>query len=130
MELDRLRAVRHIQKEIDDLEQLKHYLYYPVGSPNLSQTWHGSEPGDPTRRAVNAIAETEDKICELQNRLAKEVSDILDWLYNEVEQSELRQILICHYLEGMPWEQTTRHVLGYVGTDSARMRVYRFFGKV
>ncbi len=127
MELERLREVRHIQREIDELEQLKKYLYYPVGSPNLTSEGFGSTPGDPTVRAVNAIREVEEQICDIQNRLAKEVSEILDWIYNDVHQSELRQIFICHYLQGMSWEQTTMHVLGYVGSDTAKKRVYRYF---
>ena len=128
MEIERLREVRHLQREIEDLGSLRECLYYPVGSPRMSNGTHSSTPSNPTERAVNALLEVDEKIFAIQNRLAKEVSEILDWLYNEVESSEMRSILICHYLEGMTWEQTTRHVLGYFGTDSARMRVYRFFG--
>lgn len=127
--IERLREVRHIQKEVEDLGALRNYLYYPVGSPRTDNDSHSLTPGDPTARAVNALLEVDDKITAYQNKLAQEVSDILDWLYKDVRSSELRSIIICHYLEGMTWEQTTRHVLGYYGTDSARMRVYRFFGK-
>ena len=129
MDLDRLRELSHLQREIEILADLRDSLYYPVRSPRISGEPHGTTPGDPTVNAVHAIEDVNRKIYELQNRLAEEVSEVLDWIYNELEQSELRSIIICHYLQGMTWEQTTRHVLGYYGTDSARMRVYRYFGR-
>lgn len=128
MNLERLREVRHLQKEIENLGTLRESLYYPIRSPHMGDGTHSTTPGDPTARAVNAIMQADEKINALQNKLAAEISEILDWIYTDVQSSELRSIIICHYLEGMTWEQTTRHVLGYYGTDSARMRVYRFFG--
>lgn len=129
MELERLREIRHLQKEIEDLGTLRNYLYYPIGSPRSGEGTHSTTPSDPTARAVNAIYEVDEKIAAIQNKLAREISEILDWIYTEIQSSELRSIIICHYLECMTWEQTTRHVLGYYGSDSARMRVYRFFGR-
>ena len=129
MNIERLREVRHLQKEIAELAELRESLYYPISSPKLSNDSHGTTPGDPTARAFRALQSVDEKIASLQMKLAQEVSEILDWLYVDVESSELRNIMICHYLEGMSWYQTTRHVLGYDGTDSARMRVYRYFGK-
>lgn len=128
----RLRKVRHIQNEIDDLEQMKLQWYRPVRSPALTGMPHSSTPSDPTASAVARIQQIDDKIALLQCELANEVDEILDWLYAEPpneKASELRRIIICHYIDGMSWETTTRHVLGYYGTESAKQRVYRYFSE-
>jgi hypothetical protein len=128
MNLERLREVRHLQKEIENLSALRETLYHTVRSPKLtSEGGHSTTAGNPTEKAVHRIIEVDEKITAAQNKLAAEISDILDWLYKEVTSSELRSIIICHYLEGMTWKQTTRHVLGGYDTDSARIRVYRYF---
>lgn len=128
MNLERLREVRHLQKEIEDLSALRETLYHPIRSPKLtSEGGHGTTPGNPTERAVSRIMEVDEKINAIQNKLAAEISEILDWLYNDLQSSELRSIIICHYLEGMTWKQTTRHVLGGYDTESARIRVHRYF---
>lgn len=132
--LARLRAVKKLQNEIDELEQMKLRWYRPVHSPNMDGMPHSTTPGDPTAQAVHRIDMINDKITGIQQQLADIVEEILNWLYTDLsddslEQSELRRIIICHYIDGMSWETTTRHVLGYYGTDSARMRVYRYFNK-
>ena len=132
--LARLRAVKKLQNEIDELEQMKLRWYRPVHSPNMDGMPHSTTPGDPTAQAVHRIDMINDKITGIQQQLADIVEEILNWLYTDLsdevlEESELRRIIICHYIDGMSWETTTRHVLGYYGTDSARMRVYRYFNK-
>lgn len=132
--LARLRAVKKLQNEIDELEQMKLRWYRPVHSPNMDGMPHSTTPGDPTAQAMHRIDMINDKITGIQQQLADIVEEILNWLYTDLsddslEQSELRRIIICHYIDGMSWETTTRHVLGYYGTDSARMRVYRYFNK-
>ena len=131
--LARLRAVKKLQNEIDELEQMKLRWYRPVHSPNMDGMPHSTTPGDPTAQAVHRIDMINDKITGIQQQLADIVEEILNWLYTDLsdeilEQSELRRIIICHYIDGMSWETTTRHVLGYYGSDTAKKRVYRYFG--
>lgn len=128
----RLRRVRQLQNAIDDLEQTKLQWYRPVRSPNLNGMPHSTTPSDPTASAVAKIQKIDDKITQIQGELADEVEEILDWLYADPpdeKSAELQRIIICHYLNGMSWEATTRHVLGYYGTESARQRVYRYFAE-
>ena len=127
MTIARLREVRSIRKEIDDLERLRETLYFPISSPTFSE-FHGTSPSDPTARAFDSLQRLDEQIDKSVAKLREEVCAVNEWL-DTIEDSELRRIIICHYLTGMTWEQTTRHVLGYYGTDSARMRVYRYFGK-
>ena len=133
--LARLRAVKKLQNEIDELEQMKLRWYRPVHSPNMDGMPHSTTPGDPTAQAFFKIEMINEKITVIQQQLADIVEEILDWLYTDLsdeilEQSELRRIIICHYIDGMSWETTTRHVLGYYGSDTAKKRVYRYFGLI
>jgi predicted transcriptional regulator len=127
----RLRAIKKLQNEIDDLERMKLHWYRPVKSPTSNGT-HSTTPSDPTAQAFAAIERINDKIAEIQIQLAEEINEVMTWLYEEQadpKESELRRIIICHYIDGMSWETTTRHVLGYYGTESARQRVYRYFNE-
>lgn len=127
----RLRAIKSIQQEIDDLEQMKFHWYRPIKSP-ISNGTHSTTPSDPTVQAVAAIERINEQIGRIQMQLAEEIQEILDWLYempNDQKEVELRRIIICHYIDGMSWETTTRHVLGYHGTESAKQRVYRYFNE-
>lgn len=126
----RLRKIRQKQNHIDDLEQMKLQWYRPVRSPVLSGMPHGTTPSDPTASAVAKIERINDKIAMIQSELADEIEEILEWLYEDDKSVELQRIIVCHYLNGMSWEATTRHVLGYYGTESARNYVYRYFDKV
>lgn len=126
----RLRKFRQKQNMIDDLEQMKLQWYRPVHSPVLNGMPHSTTPSDPTAHALTKIEEANNKIAMIQNELADELSEILDWLYEPDKSEEFQRIIICHYLNRMSWEATTRHVLGYYGTESARNYVYRYFDKV
>lgn len=126
----RLRKIRQKQNNIDDLEQMKLQWYRPVRSPVISGMPHSSAPSDPTAAAVAKIERINDIIAAIQSELADEIEEILDWLYQDDKSVELQRIIVCHYLNGMSWEATTRHVLGYYGTESARNYVYRYFDKV
>ncbi len=127
----RLRNIKKLQNEIDDLERMKMHWYRPIKSP-VSNGTHSTTPSDPTAQAFNAIQRINAKIETIQGQLSTEIEAVLNWLYEEPpnqKEVDLRRIIICHYIDGMSWEATTRHVLGYYGTESARQRVYRFFNE-
>lgn len=127
----RLRNIKKLQNEIDDLERMKMHWYRPIKSP-VSNGTHSTTPSDPTTQAFNAIQRINAKIETIQGQLSTEIEAVLNWLYEEPpnqKEVDLRRIIICHYIDGMSWEATTRHVLGYYGTESARQRVYRFFNE-
>ena len=126
----RLRRIRQKQNHIDDLEQMKLQWYRPVRSPALNGMPHGTTPSDPTATAFAKIEQINNEIAMIQSELADEIEEILEWLYQDDKSIELQRIIVCHYLNGMSWEATTRHVLGYYGTESAKNYVYRYFDKV
>ena len=127
----KLRSIKKLQNEIDDLERMKLHWYRPIKSP-VSNGTHSTTPSDPTASAVATIDRINAKIETIQQQLGAEIEEVLNWLYelpNEPSEIDLRRIIICHYIDGMSWETTTRHVLGYYGTESAKQRVYRWFSE-
>lgn len=129
MTLQRLREIRKLRKEIEDLERLRETFYFPVRSPASGSESHGTTPGDPTARALHDLERIDCRIANKIGQLREEVELVMDYL-DTVEDSDVRRCIICHYMHGMTWEQTTRHVLGYYGSDTAKKRVYRHFGLI
>ena len=129
MTLQRLREIPKLRKEIEDLENLRETFYFPVRSPASGSESHSTTPGDPTARAFHDLERIDLRIAVKIEQLRKEVESAMDFL-DTVEGSDVRRCIICHYLQGMTWKQTTRHVLGYYGSDTAKKRVYRYFGLI
>ena len=70
MTIERLRAFRGIQREIEEIDREISLLYYPIASPRSSET-HGTTPGDPTARAVSIIMKKQEDIEVLRAKLAR-----------------------------------------------------------
>jgi len=87
-----------------------------------------SMPGNPTERAVNRIMALQEKAEVLTAQLAHELEEIEAWLLT-VEDHELRAIIRAHYLLGDSWARCTQRILNYEYSDTAKMRVYRFFNR-
>lgn len=124
--IDRLKAFRGIQKEMDEIKREIDTLYFPISSPRSSES-HGSSPGDPTASAVNRIIKLEDRLVILTAQLAGELEEIEEWL-EQLPDHELRAIIRAHYLLGDSWARCTQRILNYEYSDTAKDRVYRFFG--
>lgn len=129
MTIERLRGFRGIQKEITELQREIDLLYYPISSPNGKPNTGGSTtPGDPTARAVEKIQVRQSKVEALTVRLADELEAIESWI-DTLDDHELRAIIRAHYLLGDSWARCTQRILNYEMSDTAKMRVYRFFNK-
>lgn len=126
MTIERLRKFRGIRKEVEEMQREIDMLYYPIRSPRSSES-HGTTPSDPTASAVAKIMRKEAELEELRQTLADELVAIEDWVAS-LEDHELRAIIRCHYLMGDPWARCTQKILNYEFSDSAKHRVYRFFG--
>lgn len=125
--LERLRAVRGIQKELVEIQRELDTLYFPISSPNgRTDQGYSSTPGDPTAMAVNRIMKQEAKLYDLRERLASELEIIEDWL-ESVPDREVCAIIRAHYLLGDSWARCTQRILNYKQSDAAKKRVYRFF---
>lgn len=128
--LDRLRRFRGIQKEITELQREIDLLYYPISSPNgRSNTGGSTTPGDPTAQAVSKILVKQKRIIRLTEELADELTAIEDWL-ETLDDHELRAIIRAHYLLGDSWTRCTQRILNYEYSDTAKKRVYRYFGLI
>ena len=126
MTIARLRSFRGIQKEIEEMQREIDSLYFPITSPRMSET-HGTTPGDPTVSALFKIQRLQDRVARKRAELADELEVIEDWI-ESLEDHELRAIIRAHYLNGDPWQRCTQRILNYEFTDSAKFRVYRYFG--
>ena len=129
MTIERLRQFRGIQKEVIELQREIDTLYFPISSPNGHTSMGSSTPGDPTERAVNRIIQLQEKAEALTQQLAEELEDIEAWL-DELDDHELRAIIRAHYLLGDSWSRCTQRILNYEFSDTAKMRVYRYFDKL
>lgn len=126
MTIERLRAFRGIQKEIEEIKREINTLYYPISSPRSSES-HSTAPGDPTASAVHRIMRLEERMADKTQALADELEAIEEWL-DTLQDHELRAIIRAHYLLGDSWARCTQRILNYEFSDSAKHRVYRFFG--
>lgn len=126
MTIERLRKFRGIRKEVEEMQREIDMLYYPIRSPRSSES-HSATPSDPTASAVAKIMRKEAELEELRQTLADELVAIEDWVAS-LEDHELRAIIRCHYLMGDSWARCTQKILNYEFSDSAKHRVYRFFG--
>lgn len=124
--IEKLKAFRGIQKEMDEIKREIDTLYFPVSSPRSSES-HSTSPGDPTASAVHRIMRLEERLTVLTERLADELEEIEDWL-ETLNDHELRAIIRAHYLLGDSWARCTQRILNYEFSDTAKDRVYRFFG--
>ena len=131
MNIERLRAFRGVQKEIDEIQREIDTLYYPITSPNGRESL-GSRPmspSDPTAAAVATIMKQEQRLVVLKEQLAEELTAIEVWL-QELDDHELRAIIRAHYLLGDSWKRCTQRILNYDFSDTAKKRVYRYFGLI
>ena len=127
MTIERLRQFRGIQKEVIELQREIDTLYFPISSPNGHTSIGSSMPGNPTERAVNRIIQLQEKAEALTQQLAEELEAIESWL-DELDDHELRAIIRAHYLLGDTWKRCTQRILNYEYSESAKYRVYRYFG--
>ena len=129
MTIERLRQFRGIQKEVIELQREIDTLYFPISSPNGHQSMGASMPGNPTERAVNRIIQLQEKAEQLTVTLSQELEAIEAWL-DELDDHELRAIIRAHYLLGDSWSRCTQRILNYEFSDTAKKRVYRYFGLI
>lgn len=129
MTIERLRQFRGIMKEVEEMEREINTLYYPISSPNGRAEGRGTMPSDPTAQSFYKIQRLSERLEKRRQTLADELEAIEAWC-DTLEDHELRAIIRAHYLLGDSWRRCTQRILNYDYTDSAKFRVYRYFGLV
>jgi hypothetical protein len=127
MTIDDLRKYQSLKNEIESLEQERMSFYYPIQSPAANGS-HSTTPGNPTERAVHQIERIDEMIDMKIQMLRDKVEEIEHWI-DTVDDHEVHSIVRWHYLLGLTWNETARHMtIGMTG-DNCRMIIKRYFEK-
>ena len=129
MDLTTLNRCLKNRKQLDELYEHREHLYNTVHSPSFSDV-RIVDKRSPVEKAMERLQKTDDRISQLIIDQADLIEAILEWLYRNPEDDTpeyFKRIIICHYIEGMSWQETTRHVLEHYESDSAKNHVYRYF---
>ena len=119
-----LKDYRHLLKEIRTIDEELEWIYFPVSSPNGKTSGsRGSEPSDPTARAVRKAA----RLRERRARLAKKIDDV-DWWLAHLDDHQLAAICRARYILGRQWSEISWEICGSDNISTARMIVTRHFG--
>lgn len=127
-----LKQLKYLQKEIDLLKERLKELENTVVTDVVTMSW----PNFPyieqrvkvsgvQRGTATAIVRLKGRLCLRIEELASEQEKWLCWI-NSLDDSEIRQILLLRYLDGLSW-QDVAHKLGTAGDGSTeRKKVNRF----
>ena len=119
-----LKDYRHLLKEIRTIDEELEWIYFPVSSPNGKTSGsHGSEPSDPTARAVRKAARLKERRARLQAKV-----EAIDWWLLNLEDHQLAAICRAHYVLGRTWPEISWEICGSSSPSTARMIVVRHFG--
>ena len=127
----RLDQLRHLNREIEILQEHIHKAETVV----VTDVVVGSDVEYPYLKRSITIAGTNDKrIKQLKRRLTRKLNELitakeemLEYI-STVEDSEMRQILILRYTEGLTWPQVARR-MGRQGDGSTERKKHdRYLG--
>lgn len=119
-----LKDYRHLVKEIRTIDEELEWIYFPVASPNGKTSGsRGSEPSDPTARAVRKAARLKERRARLQAKV-----EAIDWWLLNLEDHQLAAICRERYVLGKSWAEVSLDVCGSDNFSTARMIVVRHFG--
>ncbi|AKA68530.1 sigma factor-like helix-turn-helix DNA-binding protein [Clostridium scatologenes] len=131
MTKEELSKLRTISKEI---EQIKRELEN-IEPEYVKDSVTGSSVHYPyTKHSINIegydIKNYERKVQRIQNRLHRKVTELIEekdilteYIYN-LDDSDLRQILMYRYINGLPWKEIGEN-MGY-GTSTIRLKHSKF----
>ena len=131
MTIETLEKYRGIVKNAEAIQLEIEALYSPVTSPNGNRDMvsFSGTPSDPTARAVRQIMKLQENLSiELaeQMRLLEEITEWMSVV--EHEDPELVAIIRMHYIAGLSWRKTNWKMYGYESYQTARKKVFRYFG--
>lgn len=109
------------QKELSQLYYLRQEI--ALDTRRLRALEAGASPAsDGEQAALRRIIKAKRRRC------ARERRRLEAWIAS-VEDSRLRQIMTCRFVDGLSWRQTALRIGGGNTADGVRMAVKRFFSK-
>lgn len=124
-----LEAYRGMAAELESLEAMRMWTYFPVSSPNGHENigQRGNSVSNPTEQAVLRLEEIDERISQKREELSVQLERILNWV-DSIEDPTIRAMIQWHYLHGLDWGKTCRKVYGYHNYHTCRSAVLRFMG--
>lgn len=125
-----LKQVYYINREIkmwqQKLEELNNKSY--VGTPKLTGTPNGTITQNKVEADAIEKAEMSAIIAGLLVKLQRQQREIMDYI-NGIDDSLIRQIMVCRYVHLMSWTQVAMEIGGGNTSDSVRKVHDRFLRK-
>jgi len=117
------KELKYLKNEIAMLKSDIKELRNTLKSPKFGVTSQKSGVSDTVGRVVEVIAEKEMLLNEALLRCVKKENEMIAEIY-KVEDSRIRQILKCKYIDGLSWLQMGQR-LG-VSQESLKMALKRW----
>lgn len=98
-----LKQYQELLIEIDSLDVRIAEAYNTYRSPSMMSdgSGHGSEPGDPTVRAMHRVERLKEERARLQERITE-----IEIFVSEIKDPREKAICNLHYLTGYTWQAT------------------------
>ncbi len=131
MDISKLKQYRQMKADLEALGIQIEGLYNTYRSPNLCKigTSGNNYSGSPVSSAVNHITALQEEFTKEYYQMIALGKEIEDWLHS-ISDAEIVAIIRCHYLCGMPWDETTKKVLGsYYSGAASRVKLKRYLEK-
>lgn len=124
-----LENFRGLSAELESLEEMRHWKYFPVSSPNGREQigQRGNTVSNPTEQSVFKLIELDEMIASRRDEVAVRLQTILEWL-NTIPDANIRSMIHWHYLQGLDWGRTCMKVYGYHNYHTCRNAVLRYMG--
>lgn len=127
MDIEKLKHYQELKRDIDSMENLKNSMYFNVHSPSSNES-HSTTPGNPTEESVKKIFHYDQMIDQKTQELRETMEEIIEWC-DKIEDHDVRAIINWHFLMGLTWNETARHMTIRMTGDNCRMIIKRYFEK-
>ncbi|WP_353096334.1 hypothetical protein [Tissierella praeacuta] len=132
MDKEQLSQLKYLKSEIEILKKQISDLDYNITTDSVK----GSSPYFPYIERNFLITGLDyqvhdDKLDRLQRKLNRRVEELIDLVeethdyINNIDNSEIRQIITLKYVNGLTWEQVAFH-LGYADESVPRKKLDRY----
>ena len=139
MTIKSLEQYRQLKNEVAQLTQRLERLQNN-DSAYVFDTVKGSSHTMPYQERVITIVGISEKHVATHSKLTRLLKDrvsrlqdsllAIEKFIDNVERTDIRQIIEHRYIQGLSWKVTARKVYGYPSEDRARKAVTRFFAEI